>query len=232
MHKLVVILVAGAIVGIVMGIFVGVSGGKKRDDKPVVATDEPSVAMTQTDGSGSAAPSISEAMTTTTTPPVKTVPTITQVNPPPPPPPTVVDPPVTPSEPTFKPIKPPPSKPAIAPKVQTPDEPVIKKPVKTPVVDEPEEEPVAKKSGSEADLYKKGADAYMAGDFKAAESAYKQALALNRGFAPAHRGLGFLYQRMGESAKALQSLRTYLKLTPNAKDGAAIRKRIQQLGGE
>jgi tetratricopeptide (TPR) repeat protein len=111
------------------------------------------------------------------------------------------------------------------------DEPVIKKPVKPPV-DEPDEELVAKKAGSEADLYKKGADAYMAGDFKAAESAYKQALAQNRGYAPAHRGLGFLYQRMGESAKALQSLRTYLKLTPNAKDGAAIRKRIQQLGGE
>ncbi|MEO7096035.1 MAG: tetratricopeptide repeat protein, partial [Polyangiales bacterium] len=109
----------------------------------------------------------------------------------------------------------------------------IKKPVQKPVVvDEPDEEPVVKKTGSEADLYKKGADAYLAGDFTAAETAYKQALAVNRGYAPAHRGLGFLYQRMGESAKALQALRTYLKLTPNAKDGAAIRKRIQQLGGE
>ncbi len=230
MHKLVVILVAGAIVGIVMGIFVGVSGGKK-DDKPATVTkDEPVVAMTET-GSGSAAPSISEAMTTTNPPPSS--PTVTQINPPPTPPPTplVTEPPPappTPSEPTFKPIKPPP-RPAI---VTKPDEPVIKKPVQKPVVDEPDEEPIVKKAGSEADLYKKGADAYLAGDFKAAETAYKQALALNRGYAPAHRGLGFLYQRLGESAKALQSLRMYLKLTPNAKDGAAIRKRIQQLGGE
>jgi serine/threonine-protein kinase len=237
MHKLVVILVAGAIVGIVMGIFVGVGGGKKDDDKPAAVADEPTVAMTETAGSG--AKSISEAMTTTN--PETAVkpppgPTITQINPPPTPPPTppVETPPATASEPTFKPIKPPPTtKPAIVTKPATPDEPVIKKPVQKPVVvDEPDEEPIAKKGGSEADLYKKGADAYMAGDFKVAEAAYKQALAQNRGYAPAHRGLGFLYQRMGESAKALQSLRAYLKLTPNAKDGAAIRKRIQQLGGE
>ncbi len=241
MHKLVVILVAGAIVGIVMGIFVGVSGGKKDAKQADVPNDEPTVALAETAGSasGSATPSLSEAMTTTTPPAVTspTVPTVTQINPPPTPPTVVTPPPVppTPSEPTFKPIKPPPTtpKPALTPKPQTSDEPAIKKPVRTPVVvDEPDEEPVAKKTGSEADLYKKGADAYMSGDFKAAETAYKQALAQNRGYAPAHRGLGFLYQRMGESAKALQSLRTYLKLTPNAKDGAAIRKRIQQLGGE
>jgi serine/threonine protein kinase len=230
MHKLVVILVAGAILGIVLGIFVGVSGGKKSADKAAVPKDEPTVAMKESDGS--ATPSISEAMTTTSTTPVTPPPgpTITQINPPPAPPRVVEDPvtPPTPNEPTFKPIKPPPTKPAIAPK--PPDEPLIKKPVK-PVVDEPDEA-VVKKVGSEAELYKKGADAYMAGDFTAAEAAYKQALVQNRGYAPAHRGLGFLYQRMGESGKALQSLRTYLKLTPNAKDGAAIRKRIQQLGGE
>lgn len=89
-----------------------------------------------------------------------------------------------------------------------------------------------KPSGSEDDFYKKGTDAYLAGEFGTAESAYKQALAINRGYGPAYRGLGFLYQRMGETSKALQSLRAYLKVTPNAKDGAAIRKRIQQLGGE
>ena len=234
MHRLVVILVAGAIVGIVMGIFVGVSG-KKDETRADVSDDEPVVAMKETGASGSAAPSISEAMTTTTpvatTPPV---PTVTQINPPPTAaveelPPT---PPPTPIAPTREPIKPliAPTRPAIA--VPRPDDTSTKRLVSKPVVADDPEEPVAKKPGSEAELYKKGADAYMAGDFKAAEAAYKQALALNRGYAAAHRGLGFLYQRMGESGKALQSLRTYLKLTPNAKDGAAIRKRIQQLGGD
>lgn len=232
MHKLVVILVAGAIVGIVMGIFVGVSG--KKEEKPAAPADEPAVAMTPSVESGRPSPSISEAMTKAPETPAGKVtpgPTVTAINPPPAPPPVpqVVQSPPTPNEPTFKPIK---SKPAPKPGASDPpDEATVKKPVVKPSGDEPTET-TAKKAGSEADLYRKGADAYLAGDFKGAEAAYKQALAQNRSFAPAHRGLGFLYQRMGESEKALQSLRAYLKLTPNAKDGAAIRKRIQQLGGE
>jgi tetratricopeptide (TPR) repeat protein len=103
-----------------------------------------------------------------------------------------------------------------------------------PVRRPPPAKPVAAKppAGPGPDeLYKKGSDLFLAGNFAAAEASFKQALARNRGFAPAHRGLGFVYQRTGETAKALASYRTYLRLAPRAADAAAIKKRIEQLGG-
>jgi serine/threonine-protein kinase len=194
-----IILVAGAVVGITLGLIVGLGGGSDKKSEPapqaVVAPPKP--------------PTVSEAMQQTTPPPPPepkpVVPTVAQVNVPPPPP--EPPPPVVVEEP----------KPVVKPAIKPPPPPV------------PEAKP---KTGNEAELYKKGTAAFMGGDFASAEATFKQALAQNRGYAPAYRGLGFVYQRTGESAKALQALRTYLRLTPNAADGAAIRKRIQQLGGE
>jgi serine/threonine-protein kinase len=95
-----------------------------------------------------------------------------------------------------------------------------------------ESKPAASKPvGSAADLYQTGTTAYLSGDFAAAEAAYKQALAIDRNYAPVHRGLGFLYQRTGDNAKAIDSLKRYLKLNPNASDAAAVQKRIDQMGG-
>ncbi|MBA3461450.1 MAG: protein kinase [Deltaproteobacteria bacterium] len=214
-----IILIAGAVTGIVLGLFVGLSGGSDDDKKPdpvaVTKPEEPApepVAVAQPEPPVKA-PTVSEAMTQPTVtpiPPVPAAPTVTKVNPPEVLPPPVVEPPV------------PKQTPQVA--VQRPE-----RPVKPPPDDPP---PVKKPSGNEAELYKKGTDAFIAGELGTAERAFKQALALNRGYAPAYRGLGFVYQRSGASTKALQALRTYLKLTPNAADGAAIRKRIQQLGGE
>jgi Tfp pilus assembly protein PilF len=95
----------------------------------------------------------------------------------------------------------------------------------------PEEVKPEKPRGSEAQLTKKATEQYIAGNFGPAEGLYKQALAANRGYAPAHKGLGFLYQRVGNKAKAIESLRTYLKLSPGAKDADAVKKRLEQLGG-
>ncbi|CAN5687813.1 hypothetical protein BH11MYX3_BH11MYX3_29710 [soil metagenome] len=223
-RKVAVILIAGAIVGIALGVFVGVGGGGgNKDDKPV-ATPQPTV--TPIEDPPKQPGSVAEAMTGPAPRPLlPTVPTVAEVNPPP-----IEAPPAPPIE-TTAPIEPTPTEapreiqtPTRRPRVTTTNPPA---PTPTPV---PRER--IKPAGSEDELYKKGTAAYLAGQFSTAESAYKQALSINRGYAPAHRGLGFLYQRMGETAKALQSLRTYLKLTPNATDGAAIRKRIQQLGGE
>jgi len=88
-----------------------------------------------------------------------------------------------------------------------------------------------KPKSSEQLWTKKATEAYLAGDFDGAQSYYKQALASNRGYAPAHKGLGFLYQRIGNKAKAIESLKNYLKLSPGAKDADSVRKRLEQLGG-
>ncbi|MEO8700667.1 MAG: protein kinase [Kofleriaceae bacterium] len=79
--------------------------------------------------------------------------------------------------------------------------------------------------------YTRGMEQYLAGNFAQAEQAYKQALALDHGYAPAHRGLGFIYQRMGFTVKAIDELRRYLNLVPNAPDAATVKQRIEQLGG-
>ncbi len=82
------------------------------------------------------------------------------------------------------------------------------------------------------ELYAKGSERFLAGSFVEAVAVYKQALAIDRNFAAAHRGLGMAYQRMGFDALALTSYRTYLALAPGAADAASIRQRIEQLGGE
>lgn len=84
---------------------------------------------------------------------------------------------------------------------------------------------------SAAELTKDATARYMKGDFIGAEATYKRAIAADRSFASAHRGLGFVYQRAGNNAKAIESLRTYLKLAPGAKDAEAVRQRIEQMGG-
>jgi serine/threonine-protein kinase len=224
------ILVAGALLGIGLGLFVGLRGGGDDETKPqAAATTEPAAdpapAPAPDPKPAASVPSVSEAMqapqpTVTPIPPER-APTVAQVNPP-----AVLPPPVE-EKPAPVEDKPAPIEPR--PVVKRPA-PVVAKPA--PPDDGERDKKPAPKGANEGELYKKATDAYLAGDFGVAERTFKAALAQNRGYAPAYRGLGFVYQRQGETTKALQALRTYLKLAPGAADGAAIRKRIQQLGGE
>ncbi|HEY5935416.1 MAG TPA: tetratricopeptide repeat protein [Kofleriaceae bacterium] len=91
--------------------------------------------------------------------------------------------------------------------------------------------PPDKPTGSATALTKSGTDLYIAGKFAEAEAAFKQALAIDATHAPAHKGLGFVYQRLGNKAKAIASLERYLELRPSASDAAAIRRRIDELEG-
>jgi serine/threonine protein kinase len=91
--------------------------------------------------------------------------------------------------------------------------------------------PTPRATGAAKDHYKRGTEHYLAGDFAEAEQAYKQALAIDRAYAPAHRGLGFIYQRMGFTVKAIDELHRYLNLAPSAPDAATVKQRIEQLGG-
>jgi regulator of sirC expression with transglutaminase-like and TPR domain len=54
-------------------------------------------------------------------------------------------------------------------------------------------------------------------------------VALAPRFAPAHRGLGLVHERVGETALAIRALQTYLRLSPGAPDAAAVRARIERL---
>jgi hypothetical protein len=72
---------------------------------------------------------------------------------------------------------------------------------------------------------------FVGGNLVEAEKRFKDALAADAQYAPAHRGLGLVYERAGKNAQAVKHLRTYLKLAPGAADAAAIRKRIAGLGG-
>ncbi len=117
------------------------------------------------------------------------------------------------------------------PRIEKPEtKPEPKPQVVEPVEPKPEVTDDRPRGNAEA-LTKKATDQYIAGNFSVAEGLYKQALGANRGYAPAHKGLGFLYQRIGNKAKAIEALRTYLKLVPNAKDADAVQKRLDLLGG-
>lgn len=60
-----------------------------------------------------------------------------------------------------------------------------------------------------------------------AESLYKEALATDSGFAPAHRGLGMLYQDEARRAEAASEYRRYLDLAPkDALDRLRIERRF------
>jgi hypothetical protein len=84
-------------------------------------------------------------------------------------------------------------------------------------------------AGNPADLYREGARLYLAGNIAAARGKFQAALSASPRFAPAHRGLGLVYERSGQKAKAVRSLQTYLRLAPSARDAASIRARIDRL---
>ncbi len=78
----------------------------------------------------------------------------------------------------------------------------------------------------------------MLGDFafgastaekKASEKYYRQALKINRRFAPAYRGLGELYEDWDRYANAVEAYRAYLQIAPGAPDAKRIKRRIKTL---
>lgn len=64
------------------------------------------------------------------------------------------------------------------------------------------------------------------GDSEKAERAFAEALKVEDGFAPPHRGLGLLYARRGNKEPAVAALRRYLELAPAATDRAHIENQI------
>jgi len=144
-----------------------------------------------------------------------------QPAPPPPAPAPAAPEPQVATAPPQPPVAPPPH-----PKVKPP--PPRLAPAPAPVA---QPRPAAEHAASALERAAEANKLFVRGKFDDAEAAYREAIAADPGFAPAYRGLGLLYQRTGETDKALKALRMYLKLDPDGKDAAKIRKRVEELGG-
>jgi len=78
--------------------------------------------------------------------------------------------------------------------------------------------------------YKTGFQQYVRGDTSGALSTFKGSLAANPGYPPTWRGLGLVYEKMGQKAQAKKSFLRYLQLSPKASDADQIRTRMEKLG--
>jgi serine/threonine-protein kinase len=76
------------------------------------------------------------------------------------------------------------------------------------------------------DVFKQGVQAYVHGDTRTALASYKRAIQADAGFAPAYRGLGLVYEKLGDRPAARAAFKTYLKLAPAASDADSIRARL------
>ena len=81
-----------------------------------------------------------------------------------------------------------------------------------------------------AAAYRTGLQQFARGDANTALATFKQSLASDPGFAPTWRGVGLVYEKLGNASKARTAFKRYLQLSPNAGDADAIRKRLEKLG--
>jgi regulator of sirC expression with transglutaminase-like and TPR domain len=68
--------------------------------------------------------------------------------------------------------------------------------------------------------------AWARGDSKMALALYKRVIQASPGYAPAWRGAGLVYEKLGEKAAARAAFQRYLQLAPSAPDAAGIRARL------
>ena len=62
---------------------------------------------------------------------------------------------------------------------------------------------------------------------KQSEDAYRKALEIDPAETPAHRGLGFLYEREHQWAQCAEEFQKYLDAVPSAPDQAQIHRRLE-----
>jgi outer membrane biosynthesis protein TonB len=81
-----------------------------------------------------------------------------------------------------------------------------------------------------AAAYRTGLQQYAHGDTTGALATFRASLAGNPGFAPTWRGLGLVYEKLGNKGQARVAFRRYLQLAPAASDAEQIRERVGRLG--
>ncbi len=77
--------------------------------------------------------------------------------------------------------------------------------------------------------FKLGLQALVRGDTRTALAQFKKVQAANASFAPAWRGLGLAYEKIGDTGQARFAYQRYLQLAPGASDASAIKKRLEAL---
>ncbi len=138
-----------------------------------------------------------------------------------------------------------PRPPVVKPKPPTPvivAKPIEKKPEKKPEpshrVDKPVEKakpihiaegPTATAKADAEASYRQGVQQFARGDTSGALTSLRTALASNPGYAPTWRGLGLVFEKMGEKDQAKAAFKRYLQLSPAATDGDQIRNRMERL---
>jgi serine/threonine-protein kinase len=95
------------------------------------------------------------------------------------------------------------------------------------VTPKPDPKPVDKPNVAELNV--SGAQAFVKGDNKTALATFRRAQQANPGYAPTWRGLGMVYERLGDKSSAKAAFLRYLQLAPGASDADVIRDRIKKL---
>jgi hypothetical protein len=145
------------------------------------------------------------------------VPVVVPPPPPPPPPPVVAT-----QKPKPKPPAPRPIDPYATPKSHHAEPPRVA-----------HGDPKGPHNASSAEVesaYKMGLQLYLKGDTQGALASLRIALAGNANYPPTWRGLGLVFEKMGEKDQARAAYRRYLALAPSAGDAESIRGRLERLG--
>jgi serine/threonine protein kinase len=77
------------------------------------------------------------------------------------------------------------------------------------------------------EVFKTGLQAWVHGDSKAALAQYRRVLQANPKYAAAWRGVGLVYERLGDKAAARVAYSKYLQLAPDASDATEVRARLE-----
>jgi hypothetical protein len=78
--------------------------------------------------------------------------------------------------------------------------------------------------------YRLGLQQYARGDTTSALATFRNTLSTSPGYAPAWRGLGLVYEKLGDRGQARGAFRRYLQLAPTAGDADQVRDRLERLG--
>jgi hypothetical protein len=92
---------------------------------------------------------------------------------------------------------------------------------------EPKKTPAG--GGDPAGQYKLGFQQFVHGDSAGALQTFRDSLAASPGYPPTYRGLGLVYEKMGQKGQAKRAFSRYLQLSPDAPDADQIRERMQRL---
>jgi hypothetical protein len=90
-------------------------------------------------------------------------------------------------------------------------------------------EPAGGKADAES-AYQAGLRQYARGDMSGALASLRTSLSANPNYPPTWRGLGLVFEKMGERDQARAAYKRYLQLAPGAGDAEQIRGRLDRLG--